>query len=52
MDESDDARENSIRSGFLSAHTHTQKARLTALEYSFVLHERRNTHRMMSKCPF
>ncbi len=33
MDESDDAIENSIRSGFLSAHT--QKAHLTALEYTF-----------------
>ncbi len=50
MDKSDDARENSIRSGFLSTDTeayHTQKARLTACEYSLASRERRITHEMM-----
>uniref|UniRef100_A0A672M562 Piezo-type mechanosensitive ion channel component 2-like n=1 Tax=Sinocyclocheilus grahami TaxID=75366 RepID=A0A672M562_SINGR len=41
---------SSVQSGFLSADTeaHTQKAPLTAREYSLASHERRITHKMMS----
>ncbi len=49
MDKNDDARENSIRSSFLSTDTeaYTHKVHLTAREYSLASRERRITHEMM-----
>ncbi len=44
MDKSDDARENSIRSGFLSTDTEAYTHRR---EYSLASRERRITHEMM-----
>ncbi len=49
MDKSDDAREKLDSVRFLSTDTdaYTQKARLTAREYSLASRERRITHEMM-----
>ncbi len=48
MDKFDDASENSIRSGFLSADTEAYTHRKHVSQSV----SNRNTHKIMSKCPF